>query len=141
MQNVECATTTVQMDSSMDRMVRKAVRSASAVTMPGSAIGRITSSDSVCRPKKAYRLSANASPMAMASRKTQRVGPEKFTTRLSQVVQGTGAADEGQVKQHDRDRDDRDGGREGQVRRVVLVDDVAQHLHLAAHDLGGDVVA
>ena len=52
MQNVACAIATVQIESSMPRTLRNAVRNASAVTMPGSAIGRITSSDNVCRPKK-----------------------------------------------------------------------------------------
>src|SRR5690348_12995262 len=61
MQNVACAMTTVQMESSTDRMVRNAVRRASAVTMPGSAIGRITSNDNVFLPKNEYRLSANDS--------------------------------------------------------------------------------
>src|SRR4051794_34051864 len=60
MQNVACAMTIVQKDSSRPRNVRKPVRKASAVTMPGRAIGSTTSNDSVCLPKNVYLPSANA---------------------------------------------------------------------------------
>ena len=75
MQNVACAIATVQIDSSIPRMVRKAVRNASAVTMPGSAIGSTTSSDSVCRPKNEYRPSANASSVPSTSAMAVAISP------------------------------------------------------------------
>lgn len=63
MQNVACPTITVNRPSwipSGDSTVRKALLSAMPVTMPGSAIGRMTSSDTVSRPKNRYRCTANA---------------------------------------------------------------------------------
>ena len=54
MQNVACPTITVNSPSSTPSgcsMVRKAFDSAMPVTMPGSAIGRTTRSDTVSRPK------------------------------------------------------------------------------------------
>ena len=50
MQNVACAITIVTNPSSQPKIVRNALFSAIPVTMPGSAIGRITSSDTVSRP-------------------------------------------------------------------------------------------
>ena len=53
MQNVACATTMVRNPRSSPSMAVKAELSASPVTMPGSAIGRITSSETASRPKNA----------------------------------------------------------------------------------------
>jgi hypothetical protein len=50
MQNVACATTMVTKPSSQPNRVRNALLRAMPVTIPGSAIGRITSSDTVSRP-------------------------------------------------------------------------------------------
>ncbi len=61
MQNVVCATMTVQMDSGTPRIVRNRLFSAMPVMMPGSAIGRITSRFTVFLPKNEKRCRANAS--------------------------------------------------------------------------------
>ena len=51
MQNVACATTIVRKPRSSPNTVRKALLRAMPVTMPGSAIGRMISSETVSRPK------------------------------------------------------------------------------------------
>ena len=57
MQNVACAITMVQSESWMPRMVRKPFDNARPVTMPGSAIGRMISSETTLRPKNLVRRS------------------------------------------------------------------------------------
>ena len=52
MQNVACATTIVRKPRSQPNIVRNALLSAMPVTMPGSAIGRMISSETASRPKK-----------------------------------------------------------------------------------------
>jgi hypothetical protein len=66
-QNVACATTSVSRDSGTPRIVRKALFSAMPVTMPGNAIGRITSSDTASRPKNLYRCSDIAASVPSTS--------------------------------------------------------------------------
>ena len=50
MQNVACETTRVKKPSRMPKMVRNALAMAMPVTTPGSAIGRMISSETVSRP-------------------------------------------------------------------------------------------
>ena len=79
MQNVACAITTVRKPRSMPSMVRKALLRAMPVTMPGSAIGRMISSDTVLRPKKRVRRSA--SPASVPSTRAITVA-SSATSRL-----------------------------------------------------------
>ena len=59
MQNVACPTTIARRPSGRP-VVAKVVLRAIPVTMPGSAIGKITTNDTASRPKKPWRATANA---------------------------------------------------------------------------------
>ena len=59
MQNVAWAMTTVRKPRSIPSIVRNALLSAMPVTMPGRAIGRRISNETVWRPKKRVRRSAS----------------------------------------------------------------------------------
>jgi len=67
MQNVACAITIVQMLSWMPRIVRKPFWNARPVTMPGSAIGRMISSETTLRPKKRVRRNPIAASVPSTS--------------------------------------------------------------------------
>lgn len=60
MVNVTCATINVNIDSLIPTMVVKALFNAIPVTMPGKAIGRMTSILIALLPKKSYRCNASA---------------------------------------------------------------------------------
>ena len=62
-------------------MVRKALLSAMPVTMPGSAIGRMISSETVWRPKK--RVRRNASPASVPSTSAIAVASSATSTLTS----------------------------------------------------------
>ena len=63
--------------------------SAIPVTMPGSAIGRITSSEIELRPKNLYRVSASAS--RLASTRAIAVAPSPASTDVRRASRGPGA--------------------------------------------------
>src|SRR5438128_1828716 len=62
--------------------------------------------------------------------------------RSSQGIKGAGALDQDEVDHDDHDRDEGERGRVGQVvgDALVDVDDVADELLAAAHQVGDDVV-
>ena len=73
----------------MPRMVRKPFWSASPVTIPGSAIGRMISSETTLRPKKRVRRSAIAasvpstSAIAVAQQRDLEAGQQRVARALA----------------------------------------------------------